>query len=98
MPHQRLIERTRGRYRRGMEIVILGAGVAGVAAAIVLAELGHDVRIYERRPRASQLGAGVTLWPNACFVLERLGFLDELRAVSGRPSTMQRLDWQGQPI
>jgi len=98
MPHQRLIERTRGRYRRGMEIVILGAGVAGVAAAIVLAELGHDVRIYERRPRASQLGAGVTLWPNACFVLERLGLLDELRAVSGRPSTMQRLDWQGQPI
>ena len=81
-----------------MEIVILGAGVAGVATAIVLAELGHHVKIYERRPRASHLGAGVTLWPNACFVLGQLGLLEELRAVSGRPSTMQRLDWRGEPI
>jgi len=81
-----------------MDVVILGAGVAGVATAIALARLGHTVEIYERRSGAANLGAGITLWPNACFVLDQLGLLPELVAVSGRPTRMQRIDWRGAAI
>jgi 2-polyprenyl-6-methoxyphenol hydroxylase-like FAD-dependent oxidoreductase len=31
------------------------------------------------------MGAGVTLWPNAGFVLEELGLLQDIEAVGGRP-------------
>lgn len=81
-----------------MQISILGAGVAGVSAAIALAVRGHTVNIYERRERASTLGAGVTLWPNATFVLGELGVLERLRVVSGLPRSMRRFDAAGAPL
>ncbi|CAN5821579.1 hypothetical protein BH11MYX3_BH11MYX3_29390 [soil metagenome] len=81
-----------------MQIAILGAGVAGVSAAIALTVRGHAVQIYERRQATSTLGAGVTLWPNATFVLAELGILDRVRAVSGRPWSMQRFDAAGAPL
>ena len=81
-----------------MEVAIIGAGVAGVAAAIVLTQLGHTVRIFERRALASTLGAGVMLWPNAAFVLDQLGLLSRVAAVSGRPRAMHRLDARGGAI
>ncbi|MEP6866599.1 MAG: FAD-dependent monooxygenase, partial [Deltaproteobacteria bacterium] len=75
-----------------MQIAILGAGVAGVSAAIALTGRGHSVQIYERRQASATLGAGVTLWPNATFVLAELRILDRLHQVSGRPRSMQRFD------
>jgi len=81
-----------------MNIVILGAGVAGIAAAIALTERGHAVRVFERRPLATTLGAGVTLWPNATFVLEELGMLSAITAAGGRPRLMARFDDRGAPL
>ncbi|MEO7731307.1 MAG: FAD-dependent monooxygenase [Kofleriaceae bacterium] len=81
-----------------MQISILGGGVAGLSAAIALTERGHTVHVHERRQRPSTLGAGVTLWPNATFVLAELGILDRLHAVSGSPRSMQRFDAAGAPI
>lgn len=81
-----------------MQIAILGAGVAGVSAAIALTVRGHAVQVYERRHASATLGAGVTLWPNATFVLDELGILDRVHAVSGRPQSMQRFDAAGAPL
>ena len=44
-----------------------------------------------RRPR---WGAGVTLWPNAGFVLADLELLDEVLALGGTPAAMHRCDAQ----
>lgn len=74
-----------------MEIAILGGGVAGVSSAIALKQQGFNVSIYERSETASTIGAGIVLWPNAAYVLDRLGILDEISAVSGRPTKMRRL-------
>ena len=79
-----------------MEIAVLGAGVAGAATAISLAERGHSVRVFERRPTAGDLGAGVVLWPNATFVLETLGLLEALLEIGGRPSAMRRASDRGE--
>ena len=48
-----------------MEIAILGGGVAGVSSAIALKQKGFDVRVYEQRGSASNIGAGIVIWPNA---------------------------------
>lgn len=73
-----------------MEIAILGAGVAGVSSAIALAQQGFNVRIYERHAAVSNIGAGIVVWPNAAYVLEQLGVLNEIAAASGYPTHMRR--------
>lgn len=58
---------------------IVGAGIAGLTAALCLAKAGHEVEIIERSPRLEEVGAGLQLSPNALRVLGRLGLLPALR-------------------
>jgi len=74
-----------------LEVAILGAGVAGLASAITLNQIGITVRVFERRGSVHNLGAGVVCWPNASFVLSEIGILDELHAVAGRITAMRRI-------
>ena len=74
-----------------MKIAILGGGVAGVSSAIALTQKGFDVSVYERHESASNIGAGIVVWPNAAYVLEQLGVLNDIEAVSGYPARMCRL-------
>lgn len=75
-----------------MKIGILGGGIAGVSVALALRKQGYTPRVYERRAQPSTMGAGVTLWPNASFVLKELGLLQDIEAIGGRPMTMRRQD------
>lgn len=81
-----------------MDIVILGAGIAGASAALALHQQGHRVRLYERLDALTTMGAGLVLWPNASFVLAELGLLPEVAAISGQPVKMRRLDPQGDSL
>ncbi|MGB3436117.1 FAD-dependent monooxygenase [Achromobacter sp.] len=81
-----------------MEIGILGGGIAGLSVALALRKQGHKPRVYERRAGPATMGAGVTLWPNAGFVLEQLGLLQDIAAVGGRPVAMRRQDAAGNPL
>jgi 2-polyprenyl-6-methoxyphenol hydroxylase-like FAD-dependent oxidoreductase len=81
-----------------MNIAILGGGVAGVASAIALKLKGHDVTVYERRDADANIGAGIVVWPNAAFVLDRFGILDDIAAVAGRPRAMRRLSRAGEDL
>jgi len=81
-----------------MEIGILGGGIAGLSVALALQKQGYSPRVYERRAEPATMGAGVTLWPNASFVLEELGLLQDIKAVGGRPLTMRRQDNEGNPL
>ncbi|WP_421956152.1 FAD-dependent monooxygenase [Polaromonas sp.] len=81
-----------------MEIGILGGGIAGLSVALALHKLGYSPRVYERRVAPATMGAGVTLWPNAGFVLEELGLLQDIEAVGGRPLTMRRQDAAGNAL
>lgn len=81
-----------------MEIGILGGGIAGLSAALALHKKGYSPRVYERRAAPATMGAGVTLWPNASFVLEELGLLQDIEAIGGRPLTMRRQDADGNAL
>lgn len=60
-------------------VAIAGAGIAGLATAILLAEDGVEVDVYEVKPELSPLGSGITLQGNALRSFARLGIWDEVQ-------------------
>lgn len=56
-----------------MQVGVVGCGVAGQAAAIFLADAGHDVTVFERFAEPRPLGAGLLLQPTGLAVLRALG-------------------------
>jgi 2-polyprenyl-6-methoxyphenol hydroxylase-like FAD-dependent oxidoreductase len=63
-------------------IAVVGFGVAGSAAAALLARQGHRVTVFEQAPTLEPVGAGVLLQPSGQLVLERLGVLGDVAGVS----------------
>jgi salicylate hydroxylase len=56
-------------------IIIIGAGIGGMAAAAGLLRQGHRVSIHERAHTLGEIGAGIMLTPNAVRALEFIGAL-----------------------
>lgn len=54
-------------------VLIVGAGIGGLTAAIALARCGVEAVVIERAPTFAPAGAGITLQPNATAVLAALG-------------------------
>jgi 2-polyprenyl-6-methoxyphenol hydroxylase-like FAD-dependent oxidoreductase len=82
----------------GKTFIVAGGGIGGLAAALALHRAGIGVTVYEQAPAFSEIGAGVSLWPNATRVLHSLGVLESLIA-RGEPVTrFNLLRPGGQPI
>ncbi|MFY9763524.1 MAG: NAD(P)/FAD-dependent oxidoreductase, partial [Mycobacterium sp.] len=56
-----------------MRILVVGAGVSGIAVARGLLRDGHDVTVFDQRPNVTAGGGAVTIWSNGATVLEQLG-------------------------
>jgi 2-polyprenyl-6-methoxyphenol hydroxylase-like FAD-dependent oxidoreductase len=65
-----------------MRAVVVGGGIGGLAAAIGLRRAGWTVEVLERAPAPGEIGAGITLWPNALRALRALGLADQVAALS----------------
>ncbi|MFT3809086.1 MAG: NAD(P)/FAD-dependent oxidoreductase [Micropepsaceae bacterium] len=70
--------------RGGLDIAIAGAGVAGLAAAIMLTRAGHRVTVYERFAQSRPIGSGLMIQPVGLAALERLGLRGEIEARGAR--------------
>ncbi len=81
-----------------MRIVVAGAGIGGLAAAIALHALGHEVVVLEAAPEILPLGVGVNLLPHAAQVLERYGLLGDLSAASVATRELAYFNRHGQRI
>jgi len=75
-----------------MRILIAGAGIAGLAAALALARKGHDVRIIEQAAALEDVGAGLQLGPNAMRVLGALGVGETMAAAGQAPAAITLRD------
>jgi len=60
------------------DVLIVGAGPAGAAAAIVLARAGRDVLLADRRAFPRDKTCGDALIPDALHALDRLGLKQEM--------------------
>lgn len=69
-------------------ILIAGAGIAGLTAALAFARRGLPVRVFERASAFADVGAGIQLSPNATYILEQLGVLPRLLETAVRPEAV----------
>jgi len=73
-------------------ILIAGAGIGGLAAALALSQIGRPTVVFERTEAAREIGAGIQLSPNACAALKALGVLEAVRGRSFEPEALEIRD------
>ena len=65
-----------------MRVLIAGAGIGGLTAALAALRQGHEVEVYEQASELKEVGAGVQLRANGTRVLYALGVGEELKSLS----------------
>src|SRR5580698_11471142 len=78
---------------RPLKVIIIGAGIGGLAAAIALRQRGIEVALYERSTRLEEVGAGLQIGPNGVKVLRALGLEDELMRTAFEPLSIMSITW-----
>jgi len=88
-----------------VKALVVGAGIGGLATAIALRGDAHEVDVFERAAALEEVGAGLSMSPNALAALDRLGVGDEIRRRGGiarkilvrtrRGSVLSEIDAEG---
>ena len=60
-------------------VAVVGGGIGGLTAALLLSRLGHEVTLFEKHTRTVGVGAGLLLAPNGLAVFDALGVGNDLR-------------------
>jgi salicylate hydroxylase len=69
-------------------VVIAGAGIGGLTAALAVARRGYRVVVLEQSERLEETGAGIQLSPNASRVLIGLGLPEQLASLVTAPEEL----------
>lgn len=75
-------------------VIVAGAGVGGLTAAIALARRGFEVEVLEQRPSVQEVGASLSMGPNAVRLLDELGLGAAIRAKGAVPDAVDLLRWE----
>lgn len=70
---------------RAPEVIVVGAGIGGLAAALGLLRAGQRVRVFESVTELGEVGAGLSVTPNAGKALASLGLADVLVRIGSTP-------------
>jgi 2-polyprenyl-6-methoxyphenol hydroxylase-like FAD-dependent oxidoreductase len=68
---------------RRLKVLVVGGGIGGLATAAALRGDGHHVEVFERAAALAEVGAGLSMAPNALAALDRLGVGDDIRGRGG---------------
>jgi salicylate hydroxylase len=79
---------------RETNIVLIGAGIGGLTAALALQGRGFKVQVFEQAPQLGEVGAGLTLSPNATHALESVGLGALLAQTASRPARQAVLHYR----
>lgn len=79
---------------RSENIVIIGGGIGGLTAAIALRREGFGVTLLEAAPAFAEIGAGVTLSPNAMRGFDHIGLGEAIATAGVEPSRQRIQHWQ----
>jgi salicylate hydroxylase len=78
---------------RSTRILISGAGIGGLTAALALLQRGFDVEVYEQAPVLGEIGAGFQVGANGAHVLFALGLEEQLKAAWALPTGKEVRLW-----
>src|SRR5436190_7331104 len=74
-------------------VVVVGAGIGGLTAALALLKRGIDVDVYEQSNQLKEVGAGIQISSNGTRVLYALGLEHALAEVQVRPDSRELRHW-----
>lgn len=82
-----------------MKVIIVGAGIGGLTAALSLLHKGIDVVVLERAPALTEVGAGIQIGSNGTVVLRELGLEGKISSMAIAPESWDLIDYRtGQMI
>jgi salicylate hydroxylase len=70
-------------------VLIAGAGIGGLTAALALVRQGFHVRLFDQAEKLEEAGAGIQLPPNATRILVGLGLAGRLKAGIVEPAAIR---------
>ena len=79
--------------KQQMRVLIAGAGIGGLTAALALQKRGYQVTVCEQAAELREVGAGLQLSPNALRALYQLGLEAPLRALASEPDGKEIRLW-----
>ena len=74
-------------------VLIAGAGLGGLTAALALLQRGFDVEVFEQADELREVGAGIQLGPNGSRILIALGLGAAMREVVAEPAAKEVRLW-----
>lgn len=87
-----LVNRVKEAMARSRTIIVAGAGIGGMTAALALARAGFRAVVLEQAARLEEAGAGIQLSPNATRVLFDLGLSERLLPLVIAPEAIRVID------
>lgn len=81
-----------------MQVIIVGGGIGGLAAALILQARGIEATVFEAVREVQPLGVGINVLPHATAILTELGLQDALRASGIETKELVYLNQFGQEI
>ncbi|KAF2092947.1 FAD/NAD(P)-binding domain-containing protein [Rhizodiscina lignyota] len=71
-----------------LKIIIVGAGLSGLSAAISCAQSGHPVTILEGSEKLTEVGAGLQITPNSSRLFKAWGLDSQLEELAAEPTSL----------
>jgi salicylate hydroxylase len=72
-----------------LQIAIVGGGIGGLTAALALRARGFNVTVFEQGSVLREIGAGVSIHPNAALLLQRVGLTDGIKKIGSAVTGLQ---------
>ncbi|KAJ8112802.1 hypothetical protein ONZ43_g5309 [Nemania bipapillata] len=85
--------------KSGIRVLVVGAGFAGLTAAIECHRKGHNVTLLEKFPELKILGDIISFGPNSSRIFQRWpGVAEKLDALSQRADGLVIKNWLGETL
>src|SRR5258708_4858909 len=77
---------------KAQQVLIVGGGIGGLAAALALARKGIAVQLIEQAAEFKEIGAGIQLGPHVFWKFEALRLIEPISALAGFPNNLLMMD------